>query len=101
MKSIGNALLKELGVLCVRNRRLSRVIKGRSRWMQWRTSGSTGLRARHSFASGKSSLTGAARCTGCRGQRTEDWRREKITYAGAESERAVACLYLPKHYAPP
>ena len=32
---------------------------------------------------------------------TEDWRREKITYAGAEGERAIAYLYLPKQYAPP
>ncbi len=32
---------------------------------------------------------------------TEDWRREKITYVGAEGERAIAYLYLPKHYAPP
>jgi serine/threonine protein kinase/formylglycine-generating enzyme required for sulfatase activity len=30
-----------------------------------------------------------------------DWRREKITYAGAEGERAIAYLYLPKHYPPP
>jgi len=32
---------------------------------------------------------------------TEDWRREKITYVGAEGERAIAYLYLPKHYPPP
>jgi formylglycine-generating enzyme required for sulfatase activity/pimeloyl-ACP methyl ester carboxylesterase len=32
---------------------------------------------------------------------TDDWRREKITYAGAEGERAIAYLYLPKHYTPP
>jgi formylglycine-generating enzyme required for sulfatase activity len=32
---------------------------------------------------------------------TEDWRREKITYVGAEGERAIAYLYLPKQYAPP
>ena len=32
---------------------------------------------------------------------TEDWRREKITYVGAEGERAIAYLSLPKHYAPP
>ncbi len=32
---------------------------------------------------------------------TDDWRREKITYAGAEGERAIAYLYLPKHYSPP
>jgi eukaryotic-like serine/threonine-protein kinase len=32
---------------------------------------------------------------------TDDWRREKITYAGAGGERAIAYLYLPKHYPPP
>jgi eukaryotic-like serine/threonine-protein kinase len=32
---------------------------------------------------------------------TDDWRREKITYAGAEGERAIAYLYLPKRYPPP
>jgi hypothetical protein len=32
---------------------------------------------------------------------TDDWRREKITYLGAEGERAIAYLYLPKQYAPP
>ena len=32
---------------------------------------------------------------------TDDWRREKITYVGAEGERAIAYLYLPKHYPPP
>ncbi len=32
---------------------------------------------------------------------TVDWRREKITYAGAEGERAIAYLYLPKRYPPP
>lgn len=30
-----------------------------------------------------------------------DWRREKITFVGAEGERAIAYLYLPKHYPPP
>jgi hypothetical protein len=32
---------------------------------------------------------------------TGDWRREKITYVGAEGERAIARLYLPKNFAPP
>jgi eukaryotic-like serine/threonine-protein kinase len=32
---------------------------------------------------------------------TDDWRRERITYAGAEGERAIAYLYLPKHHTPP
>jgi eukaryotic-like serine/threonine-protein kinase len=32
---------------------------------------------------------------------TDDWRREKITYVGAEGERAIAYLYLPKHHPPP
>ena len=32
---------------------------------------------------------------------TADWRREKVTYVGAEGERAIAYLYLPKHYPPP
>ena len=32
---------------------------------------------------------------------TDDWRREKITYVGAQGERAIAWLYLPKNYAPP
>jgi formylglycine-generating enzyme required for sulfatase activity len=32
---------------------------------------------------------------------TDDWRREKVTYAGAEGERATAYLYLPTHHAPP
>lgn len=32
---------------------------------------------------------------------TDDWRREKITYVGAEGEHAIAYLYLPKHAAPP
>jgi serine/threonine protein kinase/formylglycine-generating enzyme required for sulfatase activity len=34
-------------------------------------------------------------------QETDDWRREKITYAGAEGERAFAYLYLPRNYPPP
>ncbi len=32
---------------------------------------------------------------------TDDWRREKLTYNGAEGERAIAYLYLPKHHPPP
>ena len=32
---------------------------------------------------------------------TDDWRRERITYVGAEGERAIAYLYLPKHHPPP
>lgn len=32
---------------------------------------------------------------------TDDWRRETITYVGAGGERALAYLYLPKHYSPP
>ena|GEM_PF-476554 len=32
---------------------------------------------------------------------TDDWRRERITYVGAEGKRAIAYLYLPKHYPPP
>lgn len=32
---------------------------------------------------------------------TEDWRREKITYAGANDERALAYLYLPKSASKP
>jgi len=32
---------------------------------------------------------------------TDDWRREKITYIGAEGERAIAYLYLPKNFPPP
>ena len=32
---------------------------------------------------------------------TDHWRREKITYIGAEGERAIAYLYLPKNYPPP
>jgi eukaryotic-like serine/threonine-protein kinase len=32
---------------------------------------------------------------------TDEWRREKITYIGAEGERAIAYLYLPKNFPPP
>lgn len=32
---------------------------------------------------------------------TEDWRREKITYVGANDERALAYLYLPKNVSKP
>jgi hypothetical protein len=32
---------------------------------------------------------------------TAEWRREKITYVGAEAERAIAYLYLPKNFPPP
>jgi eukaryotic-like serine/threonine-protein kinase len=32
---------------------------------------------------------------------TDEWRREKITYAGAHDERAIAYLYLPKSAPPP
>jgi formylglycine-generating enzyme required for sulfatase activity/predicted esterase len=32
---------------------------------------------------------------------TGEWRREKITYLGAQEERAIAYLYLPKTAAPP
>jgi serine/threonine protein kinase/formylglycine-generating enzyme required for sulfatase activity len=32
---------------------------------------------------------------------TDTWRREKVTYVGAEDERAIAYLYLPKHHQPP
>jgi hypothetical protein len=32
---------------------------------------------------------------------TDEWRREKITYVGAEAERAIAYLYLPKNYPRP
>jgi eukaryotic-like serine/threonine-protein kinase len=32
---------------------------------------------------------------------TAEWRREKITYAGAEGERAIAYLYLPKNFPRP
>lgn len=31
----------------------------------------------------------------------EDWRREKITFAGADGDRAIAYLYLPIHAARP
>jgi dienelactone hydrolase len=34
-------------------------------------------------------------------QETDAWRREKITYAGASDERAIAYLYLPKNYQAP
>jgi eukaryotic-like serine/threonine-protein kinase len=32
---------------------------------------------------------------------TDEWRREKITYVGAEAERAIAYLYLPKNFPRP
>jgi eukaryotic-like serine/threonine-protein kinase len=32
---------------------------------------------------------------------TAEWRREKISYAGAEGERAIAYLYLPKNFPRP
>jgi eukaryotic-like serine/threonine-protein kinase len=32
---------------------------------------------------------------------TDEWRREKITYIGAEGERAIAYLYLPKNFPRP
>jgi eukaryotic-like serine/threonine-protein kinase len=32
---------------------------------------------------------------------TPDWKREKITFNGAEGERAIAYLYLPHHVAGP
>jgi predicted esterase len=32
---------------------------------------------------------------------TADWRREKITYLGANEERAIGYLYLPKSAGPP
>ena len=32
---------------------------------------------------------------------TDEWRREKITYAGAKDQRAIAYLYLPKNVKPP
>jgi eukaryotic-like serine/threonine-protein kinase len=32
---------------------------------------------------------------------TEEWRREKITYIGANDERALAYLYLPKNVSKP
>jgi DNA-binding winged helix-turn-helix (wHTH) protein/formylglycine-generating enzyme required for sulfatase activity len=32
---------------------------------------------------------------------TDEWRREKITYAGAKDQRAIAYLYLPKNFKPP
>ncbi len=30
---------------------------------------------------------------------TPDWTREKITFNGADGERAIAYLYLPRHVA--
>jgi serine/threonine protein kinase/formylglycine-generating enzyme required for sulfatase activity len=32
---------------------------------------------------------------------TDDWKMQKITYAGAGGERAMAYLYLPRQYSPP
>ncbi len=32
---------------------------------------------------------------------TDEWRREKISYSGADDGRAMAYLYLPKNLAPP
>src|SRR5262245_13855630 len=32
---------------------------------------------------------------------TDEWRREKISYVGAEAERAIAYLYLPKNFPRP
>ena len=32
---------------------------------------------------------------------TPEWRRERVTYAGAGDERAIAYLYLPKNFRPP
>ena len=32
---------------------------------------------------------------------TDEWRREKITYAGADDERVMAYLYLPKNFRAP
>jgi serine/threonine protein kinase/formylglycine-generating enzyme required for sulfatase activity/dienelactone hydrolase len=32
---------------------------------------------------------------------TDEWRREKITYIGANEERAIAYLYLPKNFSGP
>ncbi len=32
---------------------------------------------------------------------TPEWRREKISFAGANGERAIAYLYLPPHFARP
>lgn len=32
---------------------------------------------------------------------TPEWRRERITYAGAGDERVIAYLYLPKNFRPP
>jgi serine/threonine protein kinase len=32
---------------------------------------------------------------------TEEWRREKIAYNGSKGERALAYLYLPKHFSKP
>jgi cephalosporin-C deacetylase-like acetyl esterase len=32
---------------------------------------------------------------------TDEWRREKITFNGAENERAIAYLYLPKNFPRP
>ncbi len=34
-------------------------------------------------------------------QETAEWRREKITFNGADGERAIAYLYLPKNYPRP
>ena len=34
-------------------------------------------------------------------QDTPSWTRERITFAGADGERAIAYLYLPKHVAKP
>ncbi len=34
-------------------------------------------------------------------QETGEWRREKITFNGADGERAIAYLYLPPHFARP
>jgi hypothetical protein len=32
---------------------------------------------------------------------TDEWRREKVKYSGANGERALAYLYLPKHFRAP
>ena len=32
---------------------------------------------------------------------TDDWRRERITFAGANGQRAIAYLYLPRHVTRP
>ena len=34
-------------------------------------------------------------------QETPDWRRERITFASAKGERAIAYLYLPHHFTRP